>query len=127
MTRGAARRFDAKFDRAWGYVGGRPITRTYCASNSRASVKVADCRTIPAVFGRSRSSDRRRIALRKVASLMPIGISGGSRARFVQALDLVFCQVPADRSEILSQLFFVAGADDDGRNGRPVQEPVERD
>jgi hypothetical protein len=42
-----------------------------------------------------------------------IGIGWHRRARLIQALDLLGRQAPADRADIVAQLHFVAGADDD--------------
>lgn len=42
-----------------------------------------------------------------------IGIGRHRHARLIQALDLLGRQAPADRAEIVAQLHFVAGADDD--------------
>ena len=49
------------------------------------------------------------------------------RAGGVQRGDLRRGQVPADGAEVLAQLLLVARADDHGRHGRPLEQPVERD
>src|ERR1700736_5813541 len=70
--------------------------------------------------------NRGRIALGE-AALVPIGIGERLAARLVERRDLFVGQGPAGRAEVLPQLLFVAGADDDGRDGRAPEQPVERD
>ena len=74
----------------------------------------------------NRQSHRRRVPLGE-ARLMPVRIRPRRRACSVERGDLLGRQRPPDRAEILSQLFFVARADDHRRHRRPLQHPVQRD
>src|SRR5882724_1999496 len=58
---------------------------------------------------------------------MPVGIGQRGRTRGVQLRDLFRRQVPTDGTEILARLFLVARADDDIRNSRSLQQPVQGD
>ena len=68
--------------------------------------------------------DRRRIALDELA-LVPIRIDGRTVAGFVELRDLLGRQLPADGEQVLAELLFVAGADDDVVYGRALKEPVQ--
>ena len=46
-------------------------------------------------------------------ALVPVGIGGVSVAGGVEFGDLFFGEIPADGGEVLAELLFVAGADDD--------------
>ena len=59
--------------------------------------------------------------------MMPIGIDGLLFAGAVECGDLIGAQIPAFGGEILAELLFVAGSDDDRRNGGALQEPVQGD
>ena len=59
--------------------------------------------------------------------LVPVRIGGRSGAGGIQCCDLIGTEIPADGPEVRSQLGFVARADDEGGNRRPLQQPVERD
>src|SRR5690606_17779147 len=48
------------------------------------------------------------------------------RAGGIELSYLLLRQRPADCAEVLAKLCLVAGADDDGGNGRPAGEPVDR-
>src|SRR5580658_6518502 len=79
--------------------------------------------------GRTRAgerSHRRGIAFPEL-SLVPIGIGKRAIAGRVQLCHLLRRQSPADGAEILLQLLLVPRADDHRRDGRPLQQPVERD
>src|SRR5215470_9817255 len=99
-----------------------PVRTKHCKSAYGRSACSRSDRTEP----RRRSGDRRRIALGE-AALMPVGIGQRGRARCVQLRNLFRRQVPADGTEILAQLLLIARADDDVRDGWPLQQPVEGD
>src|SRR5580698_7073431 len=56
---------------------------------------------------------------------MPVGIGALNVAGAVELCNLILRQIPACRVEILAKLLLVTGADDDGGDGWPLQEPVE--
>jgi hypothetical protein len=66
------------------------------------------------------------IALGELA-LVPVGVDGLGGACGVEFGDLFFGEVPADGTEVLAELFFVACAHDDIGYGGALEEPVERD
>lgn len=70
--------------------------------------------------------DRKRIALLK-SMLMPVRIRRARGAGFIEHFDLLRRQIPADRAEVLPQLFLVSRADQHRCNRRPLQQPVQRD
>jgi hypothetical protein len=53
--------------------------------------------------------------------LVEIRIGQWNRAGGVQSGNLIRSQVPANGSQILAQLFFVAHTNDDSGNGRALQ------
>ena len=61
------------------------------------------------------------------AALVPVGVGGGEVAGGVEFGDLIFGEVPAGGGDVLAELFFVAGADDEGGDGGALEEPVEGD
>src|ERR1700733_2567379 len=70
------------------------------------------------------ASNRRRVTLGETA-LMPIGIGSWPVAGSVELFHLLGRKRPADRAEIVAQLLFVAGADDDAGYGRALQQPIQ--
>ena len=56
---------------------------------------------------------------------MPVGVRDGDGGGVVEGLDLCVGEAEVDGDEILFELFFVAGADDDGRDGGFAKEPSE--
>ncbi len=54
-------------------------------------------------------------------ALMPVRIGQWCRTGLVQLLHLLRREIPTERAEVLFQLLFVASADDDVRDGRPLQ------
>src|SRR6185295_10972374 len=77
------------------------------------------------IFAEPRPSYRRRIEFGE-PTLMPIWISQRGGAGGIEPGDLVRCQLPANRAQILAQLFFVARTYDDAGNTGPLQQPVQR-
>src|SRR5690606_20664131 len=66
------------------------------------------------------------IALVEVA-LVPVRIGRRALAGRIQLGDLFRCERPAERAEVLAQLFLVACADHDVGNRRTREQPVQRD
>ncbi|MCY1508738.1 hypothetical protein D9M68_430580 [compost metagenome] len=62
-----------------------------------------------------------------LAVIGEVGIGRRRLARFIEPGDLFRRQRPADGTKVLAELLLVAGADDDARNGRAPQEPVDGD
>ena len=58
---------------------------------------------------------------------MPVRIDRLLLAGAVERRDMRRRERPAFRAQVLAQLLFVPGADDDGGNGGPLQEPVQCD
>ena len=58
---------------------------------------------------------------------MPVRIRRRTLASVVEFFDLFGGELPTGRAEILSQLFFIPRADDDRRDRRTTQDPIERD
>src|ERR1700735_2887527 len=56
---------------------------------------------------------------------MPVGIDGLDFAGAVECCNLPGSEIPPFCGQILAKLLFVAGPDDDGRNGRALEEPVQ--
>ena len=61
------------------------------------------------------------------AALVPIGVGGNEIAGGVELGDLLGREFPAGGGEILAELAFVAGAENNAGDGGAAQEPVERD
>ena len=61
------------------------------------------------------------------ATLVPDRVRGRNVTRGVERRQLVGRQLPTDRTDVLHQLLLVTGANDDGRDRRPPQQPVQRD
>jgi hypothetical protein len=74
----------------------------------------------------SQLSDRGWIPLRKTP-LMPIGIDRRFVTGGIQLGDLCRREAPVHGSQILAQLVRIACADDHRGNGRPMEQPVDRD
>src|SRR5260221_2257920 len=71
---------------------------------------------------------RRRIALRELTvPIRIVRIRRHDMARDIKLANLIRSQIPADRTEIFAQLNFVARTDQDGRDGRSLQEPIQCD
>ena len=62
------------------------------------------------------ASNHKRISLLELP-LMPIRIRIRGRAGFIEFGDLVLGQSPADRAEVLAEVFFGSGAEDDRADG----------
>src|SRR6202041_1563289 len=60
-------------------------------------------------------------------ALVPVGKYRGGGAGGVEYCDLFGGEVPAYRAQILPELFFVSGADDDVGDGGTLQQPVQGD
>ena len=58
---------------------------------------------------------------------MPVRVGFRPVAGGVEATHLLGRQVPADRAEVVGELFRVARSDDDGADGGSLQQPVEGD
>src|SRR5258708_30425918 len=71
----------------------------------------------------TRLTSRERIAEKHL--LVPIWVNQWNRAGSIELADLFCGQVPTNRAEVVTQLSFVACADDDGSNGRPLKQPVD--
>jgi hypothetical protein len=56
---------------------------------------------------------------------MPVGIDGLLLAGAVEFSDLIGSQIPAFGGQILAKLLFVSSADNDRRDGRALQKPVQ--
>ena len=65
------------------------------------------------------ASNHKRISLLELP-LMPIRIRVWRRAGVVEFGDLVLGQIPANRPEILAEVFFGSGAQDDRADGGPM-------
>ena len=61
------------------------------------------------------------------AELVPHGVRSRYFARRIELRDLFGREIPAGRADVLHELLFVAGADDDARDGGALEQPVERD
>src|SRR5689334_22805574 len=70
---------------------------------------------------------RKGIAVGRSEPLVPVRICDLNVAGFVERRDVLSRQRPADGGKILSELFFVACADDDGCDRGLAREPVQRD
>src|SRR5580658_1291544 len=69
---------------------------------------------------------RRRVSFREELPLVPVGINRLQIACFVEGSNLIRGQIPSYGIEVLPQLLFIARADDDRRDRRPLQQPIER-
>src|SRR5580693_7780366 len=58
---------------------------------------------------------------------MPVGVDGGDFAGLVELRDLLSCEVPARSGQVLTELLFVARANNDRRHGWALQKPVQCD
>src|ERR1700722_16167400 len=56
---------------------------------------------------------------------MPIRIGSRNLASCIELRDLLDRQIPAYGTEVLFQLLFIASTNDDGRDGRPLEQPVQ--
>ena len=59
------------------------------------------------------------------AALVPIRIRKLGRAGGIEFCDLLGCQIPADCAEVGAELLLVPRANDEGRDRRAMQEPIE--
>ena len=113
-----------------GVCQGQPRVENARPEHSRHSPATISfrCKEPPPSHFLSLSSHRRIDACE---TLLPpvrkVGIWSRYGACFIQLRHLFGRQVPANRPEVLAELFLVARADDDRRDGRPLQEPIERD
>jgi hypothetical protein len=69
---------------------------------------------------------RRRIAVAESPALVPVRIRQRDFARGVQSRDLLLGQRPSDGAEVLAKLHLGARADDQRRDRRSLQQPVQR-
>jgi hypothetical protein len=69
---------------------------------------------------------RQRVSLFKL-QLMPVWVGAIELAGAIELFNLRGGEIPADGGEILAKLLFIARADDDGRDGGTLDEPVEGD
>src|ERR1700730_12800845 len=88
--------------------------------------KGSSSNSVPTSNANSLCQCRQGIALSKLP-LVPVGIGGNLFAREVQSLNLFASQVPPDSAQILPQLFFIASANNDVGDRRPLQKPVQCD
>ena len=80
--------------------------------SGRSRTPIRDDGRFVSALSRGRLRDWQRVALGELA-LMPIGIDGLLFAGAVECGDLIGAQIPAFGGEILAELLFVAGSDDD--------------
>ena len=57
--------------------------------------------------------------------MMPVGIGFGRLADNIKTLDLFCRKFPLHRTEVLAELFFRAGSDDEAAYRRALQQPVQ--
>src|SRR4051794_37499094 len=105
----------------------RPTRVSPAPSAATISVPLARSdRTRTDGLSRELLRDGRRVSVRELP-LVPVRVGGRDGARRVEPHDLFGRKAPPDGPEVLPELLLVPGADDDVRDGRPLEEPVDRD